>query len=175
MLRTSSPHGRRAMISSAVMHPTSSSRIYPETNPLASTDAIIALTHVDIAAPAFGVGTCWAGFVAAASLSYQPLQDMLNLPKRQGAGIRDDVRVPQVQTALHSPAEIPPGDMEVKRGEKRWFTVHSNQWQPEKEMEHRNDAGKSPRRSRIARSARRSSFICMILISRGAPAALHAN
>jgi len=53
----------------------------PETNPLASTDAIIALTYVDIAAPAFGVGTCWAGFVAAASRSYQPLQDMLDLPK----------------------------------------------------------------------------------------------
>ena len=52
----------------------------PETNPLASTDAIIALTHVDVSAPAFGVGTCWAGFVAAASRSYQPLQDMLDLP-----------------------------------------------------------------------------------------------
>ncbi len=67
----------------------------PETNPLASTDAIIALTHVDIAAPAFGVGTCWAGFVAAASGSYQPLQDLLALPEGQGAGIRDDVRVPR--------------------------------------------------------------------------------
>jgi nitroreductase/NAD-dependent dihydropyrimidine dehydrogenase PreA subunit len=53
----------------------------PEANPLASTDAIIALTHVDIAAPAFGVGTCWAGFVAMASLSYQPLKDLLDLPK----------------------------------------------------------------------------------------------
>lgn len=53
----------------------------PETNPLASTDAIIALTHVDIAAPAFGIGTCWAGFVAAASGSYQPLKDLLSLPE----------------------------------------------------------------------------------------------
>jgi nitroreductase/NAD-dependent dihydropyrimidine dehydrogenase PreA subunit len=58
----------------------------PETNPMASTDAIIALTHVDIAAPAFGVGTCWAGFVAMASRSYQPLQDLLALPKGRVTG-----------------------------------------------------------------------------------------
>jgi nitroreductase len=36
----------------------------PGGNPAASTDAIIALTHVDVAAPSFGIGTCWAGFVA---------------------------------------------------------------------------------------------------------------
>ena len=34
----------------------------PEGNPVAPVDAIIALTHFDITAPAFGVGTCWAGF-----------------------------------------------------------------------------------------------------------------
>lgn len=52
----------------------------PEGNPVASVDAIIALTHVDLAAPAFGIGTCWAGFVAAASMSYEPLQQELGLP-----------------------------------------------------------------------------------------------
>ena len=52
----------------------------PEGNSSASVDAIIALTHVDIAAPAFGVGTCWAGFVAAAATSYDPLQKELALP-----------------------------------------------------------------------------------------------
>ncbi|GAB6285595.1 MAG: nitroreductase family protein [Methanoregula sp.] len=52
----------------------------PEDNPVAFVDAIIALTHVDVAAPAFGVGTCWAGFVAAAAMSYEPLQKELNLP-----------------------------------------------------------------------------------------------
>lgn len=51
-----------------------------EQNPMAYTDGIIALTHVDIAAPAFGVGTCWAGFVAMASRSYAPLIDLYQLP-----------------------------------------------------------------------------------------------
>ncbi|MDY9924756.1 nitroreductase family protein [Methanosarcina sp.] len=52
----------------------------PEENPIASIDATIALTHFDIAAPAFGIGTCWAGFVAAAAMFYEPLQKELNLP-----------------------------------------------------------------------------------------------
>jgi nitroreductase/Pyruvate/2-oxoacid:ferredoxin oxidoreductase delta subunit len=52
----------------------------PEENPIASVDAIIALTHFDITAPAFGVGTCWAGFVAAAATSYEPLQKELGFP-----------------------------------------------------------------------------------------------
>lgn len=52
----------------------------PEESPIAPIDAIIALTHFDIAAPAFGIGTCWAGFVAAAAMFYEPLQKELNLP-----------------------------------------------------------------------------------------------
>jgi nitroreductase/ferredoxin len=52
----------------------------PEGNPSASVDAIIALTHVDVTAPAFGVGTCWAGFVAAAATLYEPLRKELALP-----------------------------------------------------------------------------------------------
>jgi nitroreductase/NAD-dependent dihydropyrimidine dehydrogenase PreA subunit len=52
----------------------------PEGNPVASVDAIIALTHVDVAAPAFGIGTCWAGFVAGAAMSYEPLQNILRVP-----------------------------------------------------------------------------------------------
>lgn len=53
----------------------------PEENPIAPVDAIIALTHFDITAPAFGVGTCWAGFVAAAATYYEPLQEELGLPE----------------------------------------------------------------------------------------------
>jgi len=54
----------------------------PEDRPITPVvDAIIALTHFDIAAPAFGIGTCWAGFVAGASRDYQPLKDYLGLPK----------------------------------------------------------------------------------------------
>lgn len=52
----------------------------PEGNPVAVVDAIIALTHFDVAAPAFGISTCWAGFVAAAAISYEPLQKELDLP-----------------------------------------------------------------------------------------------
>ncbi|WP_440947775.1 nitroreductase family protein [Methanosarcina sp. T3] len=52
----------------------------PEGNPIAPVDAIIALTHFDLAAPAFGIGTCWAGFVAAASMFHEPLQKELGLP-----------------------------------------------------------------------------------------------
>lgn len=50
------------------------------------TDAIIALTNFDIAAPAFGVGACWAGFIRMAVDSYQPLLDALALPEKRKVG-----------------------------------------------------------------------------------------
>jgi nitroreductase len=50
------------------------------------TDAIIALSYLDIAAPAFGVGTCWAGFIRMAVDSYQPLKDALALPDKRKVG-----------------------------------------------------------------------------------------
>lgn len=53
----------------------------PAGNPIAPVDAIIALTHVDIAAPAWGLGTCWAGFVAMAAAHHPPLQQVLGLPE----------------------------------------------------------------------------------------------
>ncbi|MFZ0005027.1 nitroreductase family protein [Methanoregula sp.] len=52
----------------------------PEGNPVASVDAFIALTTFDITAPAFGVGTCWAGFLSMAAAVYEPLQKALALP-----------------------------------------------------------------------------------------------
>jgi nitroreductase/NAD-dependent dihydropyrimidine dehydrogenase PreA subunit len=52
----------------------------PEGNPVAQTDSIIALTHFDVAAPAYGIGACWAGFVAMAASSYEPLQKELGIP-----------------------------------------------------------------------------------------------
>ncbi|PKL59162.1 MAG: nitroreductase [Methanomicrobiales archaeon HGW-Methanomicrobiales-4] len=52
----------------------------PEDNPLAPVDGIIALTHVDIAAPLFGVGTCWAGFASIAAASHLPVQKAYGLP-----------------------------------------------------------------------------------------------
>lgn len=55
----------------------------PAGYPIAQTDAIIALTHVDVAAPAFGLGTCWAGFVAMGMQAYAPLGEFLDLPERR--------------------------------------------------------------------------------------------
>ena len=52
----------------------------PEGNPVASVDPLIALTMFDIAAPAFGVGTCWAGFLSWAAAAYGPLQEAFALP-----------------------------------------------------------------------------------------------
>jgi nitroreductase/NAD-dependent dihydropyrimidine dehydrogenase PreA subunit len=52
----------------------------PSDNPVAMVDAVIALTHVDLAAPAHGIGTCWAGFVSMAAGAYEPLQRELALP-----------------------------------------------------------------------------------------------
>ena len=49
------------------------------------TEAIIALTHVDMAAPAFGIGTCWAGFVKMALDNYKPLNDLLSIPEGRKA------------------------------------------------------------------------------------------
>ena len=45
------------------------------------TEAVIAMTYFDIAAPSFGVGTCWAGFVKMAADFYMPLQKALSLPE----------------------------------------------------------------------------------------------
>ncbi len=58
----------------------------PENSPIAPIDAIIALTHFDIAAPAFGLGTCWAGFVAGAAKLWKPMQEALALPEGRGVG-----------------------------------------------------------------------------------------
>jgi len=52
----------------------------PEGNAVASIDALISLTHVDLAAPTFGVGTCWAGFLSMAANAHEPLVEALALP-----------------------------------------------------------------------------------------------
>lgn len=47
-------------------------------------NGIIALTHFDIIAPSYGIGTCWLGFIMfAIKDSYKPLLDFLNIPKGQ--------------------------------------------------------------------------------------------
>lgn len=50
------------------------------------TDAVIALSHFDMAAPAFGVGACWAGFIRMAFDSYEPLREALALQDKRMIG-----------------------------------------------------------------------------------------
>jgi nitroreductase/NAD-dependent dihydropyrimidine dehydrogenase PreA subunit len=44
-------------------------------------DGIIAATYADAAAPAFGVGTCWAGFLSMAVKAWPPVLKALALPE----------------------------------------------------------------------------------------------
>jgi nitroreductase/NAD-dependent dihydropyrimidine dehydrogenase PreA subunit len=48
---------------------------------MAPTASIIALTYVELAAYATGLGACWAGYFQIACGSYKPLQEALNLPE----------------------------------------------------------------------------------------------
>ena len=50
-------------------------------NPTAYVDAIIAMTHFDIAAPASGIGTCWAGIISIAAGLHPPLREAFGIPK----------------------------------------------------------------------------------------------
>lgn len=49
-------------------------------NPVAFIDSVIALTHLDLTAPVFGLGTCWAGIVQIALDSSPELMNSLGLP-----------------------------------------------------------------------------------------------
>ncbi len=52
----------------------------PESLPVSATDCAIALTYLELAAPSFGLGACWAGFFTAAARQWAPLQQALALP-----------------------------------------------------------------------------------------------
>lgn len=73
----------------------------PEENQIAPIDAIIALAYVDITMPAFGIGTCWAGFVAMAATSYEPLQKELGLPAGRKCAYAMMFGYPQPQFKIH--------------------------------------------------------------------------
>jgi len=49
--------------------------------PLAQSDCIIALSYLELAAFAAGLGTCWAGYLNSAANIYPPLQNALALPE----------------------------------------------------------------------------------------------
>lgn len=47
----------------------------------AQVDAVIALAHLEILAPSFGLGTCWAGFFQMAASQWAPLRTAMDLPE----------------------------------------------------------------------------------------------
>jgi nitroreductase/NAD-dependent dihydropyrimidine dehydrogenase PreA subunit len=49
-------------------------------NPMGVGDSVIALTTFDLAAPAFGFGTCWAGFFKMAAAASPQIQKELGIP-----------------------------------------------------------------------------------------------
>jgi len=49
--------------------------------PASQSSCIIALAYLELAAPSFGLGSCWAGYFTAAATFYPPLQEALALPK----------------------------------------------------------------------------------------------
>jgi nitroreductase/NAD-dependent dihydropyrimidine dehydrogenase PreA subunit len=52
----------------------------PENDPAAARDCTIALTYLDLAAPSFGLGTCWAGYFMRAAAQWPPMQEALAFP-----------------------------------------------------------------------------------------------
>jgi nitroreductase/NAD-dependent dihydropyrimidine dehydrogenase PreA subunit len=42
--------------------------------------SVIAMTHLELAAPTLGLGGCWAGYFMAAAANYPPMQEALALP-----------------------------------------------------------------------------------------------
>jgi nitroreductase len=44
---------------------------------------VSAIAYIELAAPAFGLGTCWAGYFSGACQVYEPLQKALALPAGQ--------------------------------------------------------------------------------------------
>jgi nitroreductase len=53
----------------------------PKQDRTAPTACTIALTYLELMAPAMGLGACWAGFFNAAAMFFPPLQKALDLPQ----------------------------------------------------------------------------------------------
>lgn len=58
----------------------------PEGNPFGITDAVIALTHFEIATHSYGIGTCWAGMVQLTAQESGHLRDLLGVPQGYRSG-----------------------------------------------------------------------------------------
>ncbi len=53
----------------------------PVKEPTGAQACTIAMTYLDLAAPSFGLGTCWAGFFALALNKHPAMQEALGLPE----------------------------------------------------------------------------------------------
>lgn len=53
----------------------------PAVYPVMTIDCTIALTYLDLAASALGLGACWAGFFMIAAAHWPPLHEALDLPE----------------------------------------------------------------------------------------------
>lgn len=53
----------------------------PAKDPYASEDCVGALTYLELAAYAMGLGSCWAGYFTTAAGLYQPIKELLVLPQ----------------------------------------------------------------------------------------------
>lgn len=53
----------------------------PKENMMAQSAATIALAYLELAAPSFGLGACWAGYFHAASMFWPPMVEALGLPE----------------------------------------------------------------------------------------------
>ena len=51
-----------------------------EVSTLRAVDCTSALAYFDLAAPTYGLGACWAGFVMVGLMQWQPLRDALAIP-----------------------------------------------------------------------------------------------
>lgn len=56
-----------------------------EENPVAVTNTVIALAHLDIVAPSFGLGACWGGIFMQAVMNWEPMRVALDLPSGHAA------------------------------------------------------------------------------------------
>lgn len=52
-------------------------------NPAGQTACIIALTYMELMAPALGLGSCWAGYFTRAAALWPPMKKALDLPEDQ--------------------------------------------------------------------------------------------
>ena len=50
-------------------------------NPHAQIGCTIGLAHLEVAAPSFGLGCCWGGFISWAVTAWKPLREKLGLPE----------------------------------------------------------------------------------------------